>query len=767
MSFFLCGQTGNTNRGCEAIIRSTVKVLNQRNGDIYVATFAPMCDRAMVRELGINMIPYKGYPTSIHRYACGAIRKIFKRSVVGTKYVTRDLYAHMTKDDLCLNIGGDTYCYSRPLYSIALTRHAKKRDIDTILWCCSVEKDTVKGELKEDLLRYKYIFAREQLTYQGLLEQGIPGEKVVKVCDPAFFLDRKEAPLPEGFAVGNTVGLNVSECVVKEDGDHVYENVLHMARHILNDTDMSICLIPHVYDIEKNICDWPILQKIKADLNSDRVCIVEQEYDCEQLKYIISHCRFMVCARTHASIAAYSTEVPTLVLGYSVKSKGIARDLFGTDENYVVSYTDLTEKHELTDAFDYIVDHEQEIRDRLHRFLPEYKAQLSTAVHTYINRDAKTRHICDENLCSGCGACATICPKQCIAMTADQDGFLRPFVDTSVCIQCGRCEKICPVANKNRDDGQTPRTFAAVYRDAAVRERSSSGGVFYALAKHVIDAGGVVLGASFDQNFAVVHTYVENLDELTRIQGSKYVQSCTGDAYVQAKKFLDEGRLVLFTGTPCQIGGLYAYLNCMYDNLITQDVVCHGVPSPKLWENYVKEQEVLHGSKVTAVSFRDKKSGWKTYSVSFGFENGDTASQILNEDPYMRAFLSHLALRPACHECSFKQVHRVSDITLADFWGVEKLFPEKNDNKGISLVMCHSRRGEQLFSSVKDNMDVWPVDFENGIKDNVSMIKSSPASPLRQAFLNEVGKKRLDKLSRKYCGKSVISRARRMMAKMK
>lgn len=767
MSYYLCGQTGNTNRGCEAIIRSTVKVLNQRSGDIYVATFAPDRDRAMVRELGINMIPYTGYPTSIHRYACGTLRKIFKKSVVGTGYVTRDLYSHMEADDICLNIGGDTYCYGRPLYSIALTRHNQKQGIDTVLWCCSVEANTIHGELKEDLLRYKYIFAREQLTYQGLLDKGIPKEKVVKVCDPAFFLDRKEVPLPEGFSAGNTVGLNVSECVIKEDGDYVYENVLHMARYILDHTDMSICLIPHVYDIQKNVCDWPILQKIRADLNSDRVCMVEQEYDCEQLKYIISHCRFMVCARTHASIAAYSTEVPTLVLGYSVKSKGIARDLFGTDEKFVVSYTDLTEKHELTDAFVYIMTHEQEIRDCLHDFLPVYKQQLTTAVDTYIHSVNPRQHICDSNLCSGCGACAIACPRQCITMVCDHEGFLRPQINDDICIHCGKCENICPVANKYSDDGCNPKTFAAVGCEITVREKSSSGGVFYALAKQIIAAGGVVFGAAFDENLAVELTYAESMDDISRLQGSKYVQSRTGNAYVQAKKFLDGGRQVLFTGTPCQIGGLYAYLNREYDNLITQDLVCHGVPSPKLWEHYLQEQETCHDSKVSSVSFRDKRSGWKTYSVTFNFENGDSVSRILTEDAYMKAFLSHVALRPACHECSFKQIHRKSDITLADFWGAEKLCPEKNDNKGISLVMCHSERGERLFAAVKDEMDVWPVNFEEAIKDNLSMVKSSPASRLRPMFMAKLGKTRVFRLVDKYCGSGLASRARRLIAKMK
>ncbi len=767
MSYFLCGQTGNANRGCEAILRSTVKVLNERNGDIYVATFSSERDRKAVRELGINMISYKGYPTPIHRYICGTIRKVFKKSVVGVGYVCKDLYSHLNKNDVCLNIGGDVYCYGRPLYSIALNRYTSKKGIDNILWCCSIEKDVIRGEIKNDLLKYKYIFAREQLTYQSLLDAGIPKEKVIKVCDPAFFLDKKEVALPDGFNQENTVGLNVSECVIKKDMPLVYENVMHLARHILDNTDMSICLIPHVYDIKKNVCDWPILKRIKADLNSDRVCMVEEEYDCEQLKYIISQCRFMVCARTHASIAAYSTGVPTLVLGYSIKSKGIATDLFGTDENYVVSYKSLTEDHELTKAFSYVVEHEQEIKKRLVSFLPNYKEQLSSAVKTYIKKTQDAVKICDRNLCSGCGACMLSCPQHCITMTPDCEGFLYPKIDMSLCIRCGRCKKTCPVANKKCDDAISPKTFGLINKDDAIRKSSSSGGAFTALANYVISAGGVVFGASFNDKFEVVQTYAETAEDVMKFRGSKYVQSRAEDAYISTKKFLDEGRLVLFSGTPCQIGGLYAYLGCDYKNLITQDFICHGVPSSVFWSKYLKFQENKYSSPIVAVSFRNKKTGWKRFSVSLDFKNNEHYFCALSDDLYMKPFLMNLTLRPACHECSFKNIHRQSDITLADFWGIDKILPEKNDDKGISLLMLHSERAKDIFAELRDEIDVWEVDFKEAIASNPSMTVSAKASPLRDRFIKDSIVLPIDRLAEKYCGRRFSARMRRMIAKMK
>ncbi len=766
MSYFLCGQTGNVNRGCEAILRSTVKVLQKRNGDIYLATFSPEQDRAMVRQLGIHMIPYEKYPTPLHRYACSAWRKLFRRSVAGTGYMARGLYAHMQPGDLSLNIGGDTYCYGRPLYSIALNRHTQKEKIDNILWCCSIEKEAIRGEIKEDLLRYRYIFAREEITRQNLLECGIPREKIVKVCDPAFFLDEKEVPLPVGFAPGNTVGLNVSECVVGKAGDMVYENVLHMARYILQETDMSICLIPHVYSIEKNICDWPILSQIKQDLGSERVSMVDREYDCEQLKYIISRCRFMVCARTHASIAAYSARVPTLVLGYSIKSKGIALDLFGSYENYVLSYQSLTGQQELTEGFRFLQSHEEEIRERLRLRLPEYKQQLTQAVSRYIHCPRDRAEICDRTLCSGCGACALACPKGCISMEEDAEGFLRPVIREEVCIHCGKCRNICPVANQRADNGKIPKTFAAIHREEALREESSSGGLFSAFAERTLAAGGVVFGAAFDENLTLVHTHTQTREGLAQFRGSKYVQSRIGDAYVRAEEFLEAGRQVLFSGTPCQIGGLHAYLGREYDNLLTLDVVCHGVPSPKIWRKYVKFREKEAGAKTQRVCFRNKEKGWKLFSMVFHFSNGEKYSRVLTEDAYLQGFHSHNFLRPACHGCSFKNVNRQSDITLADFWGAERLYPEKNDDRGISLVLLYSSRGEQAFAEIQGQVDSWETEYQAALRDNCSAVESCAPSKLRTAFLKDAERLEMDKLIKKYCGKGYAARARRLWARI-
>lgn len=769
MKYFLCGNTGSINRGCEAIVRSTVKLLNQRCGDIYLATFAPDQDRQMARELGISVINYASYPSKIHRYYYGLTRKFFKKSLIGFDTIEKPLFDRMCQEDICLNIGGDTYCYGRPTISLALNRYVTKKDIKNILWCCSVEKNNIKGEILKDLNSYKYIFAREQITYENLISSGVSFEKVVKVCDPAFFLDKKAVELPANFVIKNTVGINLSECVMSESNMHAYENVKALIRWILCETDMSICLIPHVYSIKGNRNDYPILKKLYEEIGDiERVSLIDKEYDCEQLKYIISNCRFFVGARTHSTIAAYSTEVPTLVIGYSVKSKGIATDLFGTYENYVLPYDEMKKETELLSAFQILMSQEEEIKRRYREFLPKYKQQLSDAVEKYIlnNNQEREFSICDPMQCTGCAACAALCPKKCIAMKRNEEGFLVPIVNYDLCINCGMCRNNCPVANKPADDNRVPKGYAIINRDEKTRLNSSSGGVFSLIAKEIISRGGVVFGAAFDEAFNVQHIAIEKIEDIDKLQGSKYVQSNVENVYEQVRDFLESGSWVLFSGTPCQTSGLKAFLRKDYENLITQDFICHGVPSPLVWEKYVEYREKTAGARAKAISFRKKDESWKRYSVSFLFKNNTEYRKVLTNDYYMQGFLGHLYLRNSCHDCSFKQLHRQSDLTLADFWGVEKIMPEMNDDKGTSLVLVHSIKGKELLDSIKENTITQVVAFEDSIKDNRSYLVSCQPSLFRKQFFNSIHKKQIDKLINKYCGTGLSARLRRKIKRM-
>ena len=281
----------------------------------------------------------------------------------------------------------------------------------------------------------------------------------------------------------------------------------------------------------------------------------------------------------------------------------------------------------------------------------------------------------DKTKCSGCHACANACPKNCISMVSDEEGFWYPQVNKEKCIDCGLCEKVCPIIHKwQSDDSLTTTAMAAINLNEEIRLKSSSGGIFTLIAEKIIDQGGVVFGAAFSDDFkSVQHICVDNIADLDKLRGSKYVQSKIGDTYKQAKEYLDSGRKVLFSGTPCQIGGLYSYLRKPYENLLTQDIICHGVPSPMVWEKYVEEHERKISSKANKVTFRNKKNGWKAYSVFIGFENRKQYLKEHSADMYIKAFLSDICLRPSCFDCQFKGIKRHADITLTDF-GVYRTF---------------------------------------------------------------------------------------------
>lgn len=368
----------------------------------------------------------------------------------------------------------------------------------------------------------------------------------------------------------------------------------------------------------------------------------------------------------------------------------------------------------------------------------------------------------EKDRCTGCHACANICPKQCIAMEKDSEGFLYPVVNTKQCINCGVCEKICPIlSGKTAADGRDIKAYAAINNNEEIRLKSSSGGMFTLVAEKVLGNSGVVFGATFDKDFNVVHAYTETKEELEQFRGSKYVQSKIGETYKQAKSFLESGRMVLFTGTPCQIGGLYAYLGKDYENLITQDFICHGVPSPMVWQKYLEYRESISRASVRKISFRYKKYGWKKYSVALEFSNATEYLTRFTEDPYMQVFLRDLCLRPSCYDCAFKTKYRQADITLADFWGIDKVLPEMDDDKGTSLLIIHSEKGTRLFHDIENSLTSQLVNLDDVLKYNSSMLKSVSLPRNREIFIKKMQNKPFDKTYNKFHRNAFIVRLKR------
>lgn len=342
--------------------------------------------------------------------------------------------------------------------------------------------------------------------------------------------------------------------------------------------------------------------------------------------------------------------------------------------------------------------------------------------------------------CTGCSACVQICPNNSITLERDSEGFLYPKVDLVSCVNCGLCNKTCPV--KHEENGSfNGVAYAAYHNDDKIRLESSSGGVFTALAETIINDGGIVCGATFNEEFKLNHVFVDKIEDLNKLRGSKYIQSEIGLAFTETKKYLEQGKKVLFTGTPCQIEGLLSYLKKPYQNLLTVDFICHGVPSQLVLEQYLSNLKTKQGSKVLGIDFRSKSSGWKGYSVNIDFEDGSKCSQQYYNDAMMKAFLKDLCLRPSCYQCAFKKVNRKSDITLADFWGVWDVCPEMYDNKGTSLIMVHSENGESAFNSIKKDVAYQVVEFNLAIKYNPSMIASVKKPKNRDKFLKDIKNK--------------------------
>lgn len=345
--------------------------------------------------------------------------------------------------------------------------------------------------------------------------------------------------------------------------------------------------------------------------------------------------------------------------------------------------------------------------------------------------------------CTGCHGCYNVCPKKCIDMNFDEEGFLYPSIDSSKCVECGLCEKVCPIIHTVEVENE-PIAIGCYNKDEKIRMNSSSGGIFTLISELVIKSGGVVFGAEFDENYNVRHNYVDNMQDLHKFRGSKYVQSTIGNSYYDAKKFLEQGRQVLFSGTPCQIAGLKRYLQKDYDNLICQDIVCHGVPSTYVWEHYKKF--IANGRRISDVKFRDKSTGWKTYSFQIDFDDGSSYKDIGNENSYIKGFVKDFYLRPSCYECKYKTFHRESDITLADFWGIEANEPELDDNKGTSLIFINSDKGKISLEDIKKDIVFKIVDVEKAVDYNPSMYKASLYNKKRLIFYRKYKKIKFDLL---------------------
>ncbi len=332
--------------------------------------------------------------------------------------------------------------------------------------------------------------------------------------------------------------------------------------------------------------------------------------------------------------------------------------------------------------------------------------------------------------CFGCGACAAVCPLSCIAMEEDGEGFRYPKIDKERCIRCGKCQSVCPSLRHETAERHL-KTYAARNLQEEIRLKSSSGGVFSLLAKKVIAADGVVFGAALNEALEVVHTSADSDAALEALQGSKYLQSRAELCYSQTAELLKKGKTVLFSGTPCQINGLKAFLGKEEERLICVDIVCHGVPSSRAWRSYVTELEKSTGAKLRSVSFRDKSEGWRSYRFTRLFENGEIQGEKSGHNPFMQGYLAHLYLRPSCHGCS-----KISgaDLTLGDCWGAEFLAPDLDDNRGTSLIIVRTEKGAEMLDSLADELLKEEISYFDAVCYNPAICTPAEENKKRALF---------------------------------
>ena len=357
--------------------------------------------------------------------------------------------------------------------------------------------------------------------------------------------------------------------------------------------------------------------------------------------------------------------------------------------------------------------------------------------------------ISDKKNCCGCGACMNACPLNCISMVEDKEGFRYPHIDKDLCINCGKCERVCPVINVKPEEKFEQKAYLIRNLDEQVLKESTSGGAFTAIAKEVLDEGGVVFGAAFDKDFEVGHTYVEKYEDLKIFRNSKYVQSNIGDTYKMAKEFLDVGRSVLFSGTPCQIEGLWHFLGKKYENLTLVDVVCRATPSPLVWRKY-REFGIKNNNNLSGAAFRDKsKFGYQYSQIRLKFSNGVIKDAGVESDPYLRAFFSNLSDRPSCYECKFKKRYRVSDITIWDCFDVYLHDKSFDDNKGVTRALVHSEKGKHVIEKL-ENCKVKEITADAAVRKANELINTTKENPKRDDFFNDLVKMEFGELVKKW-----------------
>lgn len=738
-----------SNRGCEALVNSTISQID-KDVEISLATFDYNNDKDKVSKTVNKVINH--YINKEADFDDEMRKKIEYFNSIKFDYnnyesvYQKDVVKEIEDSDLCIHIGGDNYCYGSNEWMYFINDKAHELGKKTILWGASLFDEITDLKLIENLKKYDLLMLREKISYNAV-KRFIDEDKLLLVPDPAFSLKPEKVKLNPWYKGRKVLGLNLSPLTIKTDDN--YNSIIEFIDYILNKTDYSISLIPHV--TLESVSDMIILNRLKDDyFDNDRIFIEKTDYNCSQIKYVISQCDMLIAARTHASIAAYSTFVPTLVIGYSIKSRGIAEELFGNYKNYVLPIEELTYDN-LVSYFEYINANREDIKNKLieqMNFIAKDAACLYSKMKEKLDFLEK-KYVCDKAKCSGCGACMNICPNDAIKFEKNSEGFLYPVIDESKCINCGACKKVCPVLNGKSFSEKIVKCYAAKTNDEKLKKKSSSGGIFGNLALNVIRDGGIVYGVTMN-NFKVKHIRISAEKELDKILGSKYVQSNVVFIYKSVLEDLNNDKKVLFSGTPCQIMGLKSFLKKEYDNLYCVSVICHGVMNEFVLNKQIKCFEDFYDTKVSDIKFRSKKYGWEKNCIEY-YSDRINKTYYSNDDSLMSLYLSDFALRDSCYNCSAKGLNKNgADIILGDYWGVYNVHQDFFDDEGVSCVILKTKKGEKLFNQIGDNISFIETEYEDIVKYNTSFIESVVKPLERNKIFDELRNNNIDVVSDKY-----------------
>lgn len=402
---------------------------------------------------------------------------------------------------------------------------------------------------------------------------------------------------------------------------------------------------------------------------------------------------------------------------------------------------------EINEVLKYKIDYKK-VNENITRFREESKNWLLNSLEWKKEDENEYIEITDKEMCSGCTACASICPKNAIEMARDEEGFLYPKINKDKCINCGLCKKTCPIINKKELNDFKQKAYIFQNKNEKVRIESTSGGAFTAIAEEVIDKNGVVFGVAFDKDFKVKHTYVTSKEELKIFRNSKYVQSDPNESFVKVKEFLVSGKKVLFSGTSCQIAGLKSYLKKEYDNLFLVDVVCRAVPSPLMWEKYLELQEKIYKNP-KKIFFREKYHGYKYSNMSI-YGKDKEYHRGIESDPYLRAFFSNICDRPSCYNCTFKTQFRQSDLTIWDCFNVEKFNTKLDDDKGTTRILCHSEKGKTMIDSLSKKHICEEINVTEALSDFNGIFSKVNYNSLKNEFVKDMNSLSPEELFEKY-----------------